>query len=269
MTIRFFFKLSHDSALRSVLIVTYEAKHAVIMKAAAASVELEAKSIPWAGRRPISAVYGKFPDAGSASPIVLVIAHGAGKSMSSRFIEFFHVEMARRGFLTVKFNFPYMEPRWRPTRTPDPKEVLVGCYRRVLDEIRSEFSPKRLIIGGLAMGAAVASHAVTDKPGRGDIEGLFYFGYPIHRPRKPEELGVKHLFQISKPMLFISGTRDPNAQLERLKDLVSRLGPRARLQVVEGGDRSLNTGNGRAIYFKTLDRTATVLEDWVKTEINV
>ncbi len=118
------------------------------------------------------------------------------------------------------------------------------------------------------MGAAVASHAVADKPGRSDVDGLFYFGYPIHRPGKPEELGVKHLFQISNPMLFISGTRDPNAQLERLKDLISELGPMSRLHPVEGGDHSLNTGNGRAIYFKTLDRTATVLEDWVKNEVN-
>jgi len=237
------------------------------LKAPAASVKLETKKIPWRGRDEISIVYGTSPKAGATSPTALVIAHGAGKSMSSRFITFFHVEMARRGFLTVKFNFPYMEPRWRLTRTPDPKPVLVGCYRTVLDEIRSRYRPEKLVIGGLLMGAAVASHIVADKPGRSDVDGLFYFSYPIHRPGKPDELGVNHLFDISKPMMFISGTRDPNARPEQLKDLISKLGPRARLHVVEGGDRSLNTRSGRVIYFRTLDRVATVLEDWVETQV--
>ncbi len=238
------------------------------MKAPVASVKLETKRIPWAGKREISMVYGTSPRAGSARPTALILAHGAGKSMRSRFITFFHVEMARRGFLTVKFNFPYMEPRWRLIRAPNPKGVLVGCYRRVLDEVISHHSPEKLVIGGLSMGAAVASHVVADKPGRSDIDRLFYFSYPIHMPGKPEELGVKHLSHIPKPMLFISGTRDPYARPEQLKDLVSKLGPRAKLHMVEGGDHSLNARNGRAIYVKTLDRTASVLEDWVKTQVD-
>jgi len=238
------------------------------LKAPVASVKLETKKIQWTGKHQINIVYGTSPMVSATRPTALVIAHGAGKSMSSRFITFFHVEMARRGFLTVKFNFPYMEPRWRLVRTPNPKQVLVGCYRRVLDEVRSQHSPEKIVIGGLSMGAAVASHTVADKPGRSDVDGLFYFSYPIHRPGKPEELGAKHLFQISKPMLFVSGTRDANAQPEQLKDLISKLGPKARLHLVEGGDRSFNVRNGRAVYFKTLDRTATVLEDWVKTQVS-
>jgi uncharacterized protein len=238
------------------------------LKAPVTSVKLETKQITWTGKRPISIEYGTSPKIGSTSPTALVIAHGAGKSMSSRFITFFHVEMARRGLLTVKFNFPYMEPRWRLARTPNPKEVLVRCYRRVLDEVRSQHHPEKLIIGGLSMGAAVASHTVADKPGRSDVDGLFYFSYPIHRPGKPEELGVKHLFQISKPMLFISGTRDPNARPEQLKDLISKLGPSARLHLIEDGDRSFDPRKGRAIYFKTLDRAATILEDWAGTRVN-
>ncbi|OLD13355.1 MAG: hypothetical protein AUI93_01305 [Crenarchaeota archaeon 13_1_40CM_3_52_10] len=240
-----------------------------VLKAPVDSVRLETKKIPWTGKHRISVVYGTSPRVGSTSPTALVLAHGVGKSMSSRFITFFHVEMARRGFLTVKFNFPYMEPRWRLTRTPNPKEVLVGCYRRVLNEVRSQHSPGKLVIGGLSMGAAVASHIVADKPGRSDVDGLFYFGYPIHRPGRPEELGVKHLFQISKPMLFISGTRDPNARPEQLKDLISELGPGARLHLIDDGDRFLNARKGRAIYFKTLDRSATVLEDWIRTQVNL
>jgi uncharacterized protein len=228
---------------------------------------MEAKRIPWRGDREISMVYGSPPHPDPSTSTALVIAHGAKKSMNSSLITFFHVEMARRGFLTVKFNFPYMQARFRLTRTPDPKEVLVGCYRRVLDEIMSCYSPKKLVIGGLSMGAAVASHVIADKPGRSRVDGLYYLSYPIHRPGRPEELGVKHLSQVSKPTLFISGTRDPNAQQEQLEDLVSKLGSKASLHMVEGADDSFNPRKGRAIYFKRLDSIAAVLEDWLRTQV--
>lgn len=213
-------------------------------------------------------VYGSPPDKDPSKSTWLVIAHGAGRSMNSPLITYFHVEMARRGFFTVKFNFPYMEARFRLKRVPDTKEILVGCYRKVLDEVMSLRGPEKLVIGGLSLGAAVASHVVADKPGRGDVDGLYYLSYPIHRPGRPEELGVKHLFQISKPMLFISGTRDPNAQQAQMVDLVSKIGPKAMLHTVDGGDHSLNPHKGRAIYSKRLDNTATVLEDWVRSQVN-
>jgi predicted alpha/beta-hydrolase family hydrolase len=213
-------------------------------------------------------VYGSPPDKDPSGSTAVVIAHGARKSMSSPLITFFHVEMARRGFFTVKFNFPYMEARFRLTRTPDPKEVLVGCYRKILDEVSSRQSPGKLVIGGLSMGAAVSSHVVADKSGRSDVDALYYLSYPIHRPGDPEELGVRHLAKIPKPVLFISGTRDPNAQQEQLEGLVSNLEPKASLHMVEGGDQSFNPHNGRAIYFKRLDGIATVLEDWIKTQVD-
>jgi predicted alpha/beta-hydrolase family hydrolase len=238
------------------------------LKVPPVSIKLESKQIPWSGKREISAVYGSPPGKNPSDSTAIVIAHGARKSKSSSLITFFHVEMARRGFFTVKFNFPFMEPKFRLTRALDPKEVLVGCYRRVLDEVMSRQRSEKFVIGGLSMGAAVASHVVADKPGRNDVDGLYYLSYPIHRPGKPEELGVKHLSQISKPMLFISGTQDPNARPEQLQDLVSKLGPKARLHIVEGADRSFNPHKGRAIYFKRLDHIATVLEDWIKTQVN-
>src|SRR5213594_4508719 len=238
------------------------------LKVSPASVKLETKTIPCGAKRANQHGLRVTPDKDPSDSTTIVIAHGARKSMSSPLITFFHVEMARRGFFTVKFNFPYMEARFRLTRTPNPKETLVGCFREVLGEVRSRQSPEKLVIGGLSMGAAVASHVVADKPGRSDVDGLFYLSYPIHRPGRPEELGVNHLSQISRPMLFISGTRDPNARQKHLEDLISKLGPQASLHIVEGADHSFNPRKGRAIYFKRLDHTATFLEDWIMTRVS-
>ena len=120
------------------------------MKVSPASVKLETKTIPWGAKRANQHGLRVTPDKDPSDSTTIVIAHGARKSMSSPLITFFHVEMARRGFFTVKFNFPYMEARFRLTRTPDPKEILVGCFREVLGEVRSRQSPEKLVIGGLS-----------------------------------------------------------------------------------------------------------------------
>ena len=140
------------------------------LKAPPASVKMETKTIRWGAKRQISMVYGSPPDKDPSDSTALVIAHGARKSMSSRLITFFHVEMARRGFFTVKFNFPYMEARFRLTRTLDPKKVLVGCYREVLGEVRSRQSPEKLVVGGLSMGAQ--SHPMLSRTTLGEAMSM-------------------------------------------------------------------------------------------------
>jgi hypothetical protein len=39
-------------------------------------------------------------------------------------------------------------------------------------------------------------------------------------------------------MLFVEGTADPLAKFDLIEALIARLGPRARLHVVQGGDHS-------------------------------
>src|SRR5437867_12423175 len=111
---------------------------------------------------------------------------------------------------------------------------------------RSQVSPKPGETGhrGIVVGAAVASHVVADKPGRSDVDGLFYLSYPIHRTGRPEELGVNHLSQISRPMLFISGTRDTNARQKHHEALNSKIGLQPSLHMVERAKHSLNPSKG-------------------------
>jgi predicted alpha/beta-hydrolase family hydrolase len=67
---------------------------------------------------------------------------------------------------------------------------------------------------------------------------LVFFGYPLHAPGKTDHLRVDHLDAVTVPMLFIEGTKDPLARFDLVEALVARLGPRARLHMIEGGDHS-------------------------------
>ncbi len=186
-----------------------------------------------------------------------VIAHGAGGPMYSPFITYFHSRLAEHGFLTVKFNFPYMEAR---RRYPDRPEILEDCYSRIVERIRTgPHSPRHFFLGGKSMGGRIASQAVSKGL---EADGLFFLGYPLHPPGKTQQLRDRHLYQIRIPMLFVSGTRDQLAGKELLRSVVAKIGDNASIHWVEGGDHSLDPGKGKAVRDETYSSLVELLSDW-------
>jgi predicted alpha/beta-hydrolase family hydrolase len=189
--------------------------------------------------------------------VAVILAHGAGQGMNSPFMSFFHQELAARGYLSVKFEFGYMEAK---RKVPDPQAKLQERYREVIREVETEFKPKRLVIGGKSMGGRVASYIAGEIP---QVAGLVFLGYPLHPPGKPSQLRDEHLYTLYRPMLFISGTRDTLAQQELLQRVVNRIGNRARLVWIDGGDHSLKVRRN--------DQTSLVtavdsIDQWIRRE---
>ncbi len=174
------------------------------------------------------------PERPPAGPAV-IIAHGAGNDMHAPFLSALHEGLARCGYPTLKFNFPYKEDA---RRGPDRPAVLEMCYRRVLHSIRGEpFAARGVVIGGKSLGGRIASHIAASGE---DVAGLIFFGYPLHPPRRTDQLRVAHLSKIHVPMLFFCGTRDPLCDLALLRKECGRLTAPVTLQVIEGGDHSFN-----------------------------
>jgi len=172
------------------------------------------------------------------SQTAIILAHGAGQGMNSPFMTYFHTELATRGFLSIKFNFEYMEAK---RRVPDAQPKLQARYRSVIDEIAAQYRPKRLIIGGKSMGGRVASYIAADIP---EVSAVVFLGYPLHPPGKPDQLRDQHLYGMKIPMLFISGTKDTFAGQELLERVVHKIGNDATLLWIESGDHSLKRRRG-------------------------
>lgn len=163
----------------------------------------------------------------------VVLAHGAGADMRSPFMSTMHTGLARAGYVTVKFNFPYTEAR---RRAPDPRSVLERCYRAVVDAVLSDaaIAPPWIVIGGKSLGGRIASYlAAAGAP----VKGLLLLGYPLHPAGRPDEPRSDHLPLIAMPTLFIQGTRDALCDLERLRPVLKTMS-RAALHTIEGGDHS-------------------------------
>ncbi len=138
---------------------------------------------------------------------VIVLAHGAGADMNHPFMTFFHESLARAGWLSVKFNFPYKE---QGRKAPDPAARLEDAFERVLDHVRANLrpAPGRLFAGGKSMGGRIAANvAAKETAGReSSLAGLVFLGYPLHAPKRHDRLRADNLMKITAPMLFVEGT---------------------------------------------------------------
>lgn len=190
--------------------------------------------------------------------VAIVLAHGAGQGMDSPFMSYFHQELCRRGFLTVKFNFEYVQQK---RKFPDAQPKLQARYRSVVREVLSKEQPRYLIIGGKSMGGRVASYIAGDLP---EVHGLVFLGYPLHPPGKPDRQRDQHLYGIELPMLFISGTKDTLAKRDLLERVVQKLSGRGTLVWIEGGNHSLQKSRSDT---HSLQIAADSIERWVRTKI--
>jgi len=196
----------------------------------------EPRSIDIGDGRTVSAVVA-YPDRpASGPPTAVVLAHGAGNDMRNAFLSAVHEGLAARGYVGVKFNFPYKE---LGRRAPDPAPVLEACYARVIEAVRADrrIAAARLVIGGKSLGGRMASHLAAKGAA---VDGLIFLGYPLHPAGAPDKLRVAHLDRIRAPMLFIAGTRDALCTLDLLRPTLARLSAPVSLHIVEGGDHSFN-----------------------------
>ena len=169
---------------------------------------------------------------GPAAGPLLVLAHGAGGDMHSGVLDGFAKGVANGGAGCLRFNFAYTEAgRKGPDREPALRQVWAAVF-----EHASGLAKDNVWAGGKSMGGRIASMMVAD--GELDASGLILVGYPLHPPGRPERIRDAHLPAIKVPMLFLQGTADALARWDLMTGVVKKLGKRAALHTVEGGDHS-------------------------------
>jgi uncharacterized protein len=104
--------------------------------------------------------------------------------------------------------------------------------------------------GGQSFGGRVASMAAVEA----DFGALVLFSYPLHRPGHTDQLRTDHWARIDCPTLFLSGDRDPFANLDLLRDRIKII-KRSRLEVFAGQGHGL---------LKVLDRALDVASDFLR-----
>ena len=140
-----------------------------------------------------------------------VFAHGAGAGMAHPFMAAVANGLAERNIATLRYQFPYMEKR---AKRPDPPKVAHAAVRAAVAEARRHLPNLPLIAGGKSFGGRMTSQAQALEPLDG-VVGLAFLGFPLHPAKRPSRERAAHLADVQIPMLFLQGTRDALAELER------------------------------------------------------
>ena len=163
----------------------------------------------------------------------VVLAHGGLRDLSDPVIEYLQNALTERRCLTLRFNFPFGEAG---KKRPDPPEVLQRTFRAAIATLARDpnAAPAHLFLGGKGLGGLVAADLAG---ARERVDGVFFMGFPLHPPGKPELIRPERLFRIISPMLFLQGERDRHCDLDLLRRTLSRVGAPTSLQVVQEADQ--------------------------------
>ena len=133
------------------------------------------------------------------------------------------------------FDYVYMR---EGRRRPDPLPQLIAAHRDALMENRRP--EEAVVLIGKSMGGRIGCHLSLQE----SVNALVCLGYPLCGGGDPNKLRDKVLRELTTPILFVQGTRDPLCPLNLLEPVRAQMSAPNELHVVDGGDHSLMVRKG-------------------------
>ncbi len=177
------------------------------------------------------------PAAGPPRKQGLVITHGAGSNCDSPLLVAVAEAFAAAGFPVLRCDLPYRQ--LKPSGPPIPggsARDREGLRRAVL--VMRE-STESIILGGHSYGGRQATMLAAEDPQIAAM--LLLLSYPLHPPRKPEQLRTAHFPNLRTPALFIHGARDPFGRIDELRNAIALIPARTELIEIEKAGHELGT----------------------------
>jgi len=188
------------------------------------------------------------PGAGNGDGFIL--AHGAGSNAQAPLLVAVANAFCAAGFTVLLCNLPYRQDRPQgPPRPGDAGRDRDGLRNAV--RVMRTITTGRLFLGGHSYGGRQSSMLLAEEPQL--AEGLLLLSYPLHPPRKPEQLRVKHLPDLKVPALFVHGTRDPFGSSEEFQQALAVIPAKTSLLEVQNAGHDLDIRKKTATAEGTLE----------------
>jgi predicted alpha/beta-hydrolase family hydrolase len=170
----------------------------------------------------------------------LVLAHGAGSNCQAPLLIALAETFSGAGFVVLRVDLPYRQDR--PYGPPGPggaKRDRAGL-KNAIAAIKN-LATGRLFLGGHSYGGRQSSMVCAEIPedASQEVAGLLLLSYPLHPPRKPDQLRTQHFFHLHTPALFVQGTRDPFGSIAEIEQALKLIPAKTRLLPVEGAGHDL------------------------------
>ena len=162
--------------------------------------------------------------------LTFLFAPGAGAGSDHPWMRNWAQRLRQLGEVTT-LDYPY---RLAGRKRPDPLPQLIAAHRQAIEQIRPNLSGPLVLIGK-SMGGRIGCYA-SDQP---DVAAVVCLGYPLCANGDPTKMRNKVLLELTKPVLFVQGTRDRLCPLDLLALVQSQMRVPNHLHIVEDGDHSL------------------------------
>jgi len=174
----------------------------------------------------------------------IVLTHGAGSNCQAPLLVALAESFSNTGFIVLRCDLPYRQDRpYGPPGPGDAKRDRAGL-KNAAAAIKP-LAAGRIFLGGHSYGGRQSSMLcaeLTEKAaeeGPELVAGLLLLSYPLHPPRKPDQLRTQHFFHLHTPSLFVQGTRDPFASIAEIEQALKLIPAKTRLLTVEGAGHDL------------------------------
>ena len=193
----------------------------------------------------------------------LVLTHGAGSNCQAPLLIALSEAFAAAGYLVLRCDLPFRQDRsFGPPGPGGAKRDRAGL-KNAIAALRNQVNG-RIFLGGHSYGGRQASILCAEQSENAPeiAAALLLLSYPLHPPRKPEQLRTQHFFTLRTPALFVQGTRDPFGSIAEMEQALKLIPGKTRLLPIEGAGHDLGfKGKG-----KRQDVITEVLSEFQKVQ---
>ncbi|TPX32561.1 hypothetical protein SmJEL517_g04373 [Synchytrium microbalum] len=197
------------------------------------------------------------PPAPSTDTIGIILAHGAGGDLNSPAMASLATTLTKHNFTTLRFtasslNLDHRVKQYEAVYTYTQSPSFATHVKTV---------PKQWILAGRSMGAR-ASAALSALPST-DCVAVLAFSYPLHNERHTGGLRDALLKNLTRPILFVSGSNDNMCDLGILATTRTKMRQPNWLVTLEGGNHSGSVKGGGKANASVLECVGELCRSWV------
>jgi uncharacterized protein len=200
------------------------------------------------GRTPVRG-YLHIPAGAADAGDGFVLTHGAGADCRSPLLVALATAFCESGLTVLRCDLPFRQLR---SYGPPPRgsgERDQEGLRRAIELIRQRLAG-RVFLGGHSYGGRQGSMLAASEPGL--FDALLLLSYPLHPPKRPDELRTAHFPALRTPALFVHGTNDGFGTIEELTTSLKLIPAPTRLLPISSAGHELMTPRNRADLPKTI-----------------
>jgi hypothetical protein len=188
-------------------------------------------------------VWGFLHRAEGADADGLVLTHGAGANCQTLLLRTLAEAFRAAGVTVLRCDLPFRQarPHGPPMRGSGERDQ--EGLRAAVQALKRE-TTGRIFLGGHSYGGRQASMLAAASPGV--LERLLLLSYPLHPPKRLDQMRTAHFPSLETPALFVSGERDGFGTQAEMESALKLIPAKTELLMVAGAAHELMTARNRA-----------------------